>query len=169
MKTTAAISIIFLIAAISAPPARAVPAAFLDHRFLALAADGALLDIGLGNLATSHSVNPEIQKFGRNLAATQTSTLEDTERLAATYRFTMPSNVTLVQQRVLQRFIKTFGTPFDRAFVAFSIQTLGQEINLYSQASTNAWSPAVRAFSREEVPVLTQLLNTAVQLRQSWG
>ncbi len=73
----------------------------------------------------------------------------------------------LPQLNLVKRSTHATGVPFDRAFLTSSIQTLSREINFYEQAAWRGRSAAVRSFSRSHLAALTQLLVTALQLRET--
>jgi putative membrane protein len=137
--------------------------------FLNKAATDSLLEIALGQLAQTHSMNAGVQQFGQQLVTDHTAALQQIQQLATTLGITLTDTFDSNEQAILNMLSQLNGQNFDVAFLQFNIQSHIQDIQLFYQAAVSASDPAVRAFAAAQIPVLAQHLQMALTLWQTIG
>src|SRR4051812_10268445 len=158
MKPITSLAVLLLTMAAFVQPLRAnTKSSSFDRKFVIEAAQGNLLEVLLGQLAQSHSDNPQVQEFGAILERDHSMALEQTRQLAAELGISLPG-LSDEQRKILRHFQKLFGEEFDEEFDIFMIEDHIQDIAKYEKAALRAKNPDVRAYARNSLPILAEHL-----------
>jgi putative membrane protein len=137
-----------------------------DARWLVQAAGDSLHEVNVGNLAQTNSSNTNVQAFGAVLVQDHTLANLQAAQLAALHGVTLPTTEPRPLQRETARLARLNGAAFDAAFVTAMIRGHVKDIQSFMTEAQRGRSEDVRAFARAQLPVLTEHLVIALELRE---
>ncbi|MDB6031830.1 MAG: outer membrane protein [Verrucomicrobiales bacterium] len=152
----------------SSPSSSATTNALFDRLFIFKAAEDSLLEITLGQLAQTNSTNSAVQQFGARLVADHTNTLAQAQPLATNLGVTLPTTLNAEAQQLVQNLAALTGADFDKAFLEASIASHKKDIGLFEKAALRGRNAEVRAFARNNIPVLATHLAITLELYETY-
>lgn len=140
-----------------------------ESRFIQDAAAGNLHEIAAGNVAQTNSSSSGVQAFGATLVADHTAAYNALVSLTDTNGVTLPTTESRSDQRDTARLARLTGDAFDAAFLREMIADHILDIQKYEAEAVVGRNADVRAYAREQLPVLVGHLVTALQLQEDLG
>jgi putative membrane protein len=139
-----------------------------DSSFIQMAASLGLLQERLGKMAQEKGSTPAVRDFGKRMVADYSKVNE--ELAAAAKQAAYPAPVLLRQhQQVLQRFLSTGGSSFDKKYMAEMVNDHGDAARLYEQESKAGRVASLKALASKLLPSVQQHLQLATQTATSVG
>jgi putative membrane protein len=142
--------------------------ALFDRLFIFKAAEDSLLEITLGQLAQTNSTNQSVQQFGARLVTDHSNALAQIQVLATNLGVTLPTTLNTEDQQLVQGLTALTGADFDKAFLETSIASHKKDISLFEKAALRARNAGVRAFARNNLPILATHLAITLELYESY-
>jgi putative membrane protein len=142
------------------PPA---PVVSVDS-FLRDAAQMGLAEVEFGEFLEQNADSQSLRDYGRMLVAHHTEANDQLANLAEQKGIALPEAPTPDQQRKLERLEKLDGAKLDRAAQRQAVESHVKSIQKFRLAANQARDPEVRAFAREQLPMLEDHLRVARQL-----
>lgn len=155
------------VAAIIVIPAGAgdVPSVpFDDSAFLTAAACGGRCDARICDLIGSQTRNAEVRKFAARIVAERMLKGRELETTARDAGVELPTELDDTHRKLYASFKEYKGTDLERDFVKAMARRLTVGVALFTRASRDANSPAVRAFATNMLPTLQKQLEVAKSL-----
>lgn len=140
-----------------------------DSRFLAGAAQSALHETALGTLAQSNSSDADVQAFGATLVDDSTAAYSQASDIGTSDNIAIPADETKKDAKTDQRLSNLSGSDFDAAFLNEVIKTDLRQIQLHQTQAQRGANADVRAYARDQLPVLVNHLVTALNLQEQLG
>lgn len=140
-----------------------------EMSFVRLAGSSNLMEIRLGQLAQSKSVNSAVKQFGQRMVTDHT---QMQEQLTATARSMGQVFTPTIQQehgQEIARLTGMSGGEFDRAYMNLMIRGHQEDVNQFQSQSQTASSSQIRSLASSSLPLLQQHLSLAVQVGNQVG
>ena len=156
-------------ATVSPAPAAAQGAVLAtDSSFIQTAASLGLLQVRLGKLAEEKGSSPAVRDFGKRMVAEYTTV---NEALAVgAKQAAYPAPIMLRQhQQILERFILTGRSSFDRKYMAEMISEHGDAARLFRQEAEQGRVASLKGLASSLLPTVQQHLSLATQTAGSVG
>jgi putative membrane protein len=141
-----------------------------DQQYVNSMAQAGNSEIALAKMATAKASDIAVKQFAEKIIADHGKARSDLEKLAAEKGVTLPTAPDPAKAPAMQSLVNQTGVAFDRAYMqqaAFGDQPEAQK--LFQDASTNAEDPDVKAFAKEQVPVIARHLEMAKSVGHSAG
>jgi putative membrane protein len=165
-----AVTGLLLSAALGAAPAAAQQPASLasDSIFIQTASSLGLLQVKLGKLAEKQGSSEAVVEFGRRMVTDYSKANE--EFAAAAKQAAFPAPVLLRQhQQVLDRFLRTGRSSFDKAYMGEMLKQHTEEVRLFEGESKVGRVQSLKQMASKMLPDLQQRLTFATQTAGSIG
>jgi putative membrane protein len=137
------------------------PSSF-DKKFIEKAATRSLVEIYLGQLAQTNSQNAAVQQFGQRLVTDHTAIYQQAQELAQKYKVEICLDDD--QKKLVRKFSRLRCDKFDEHFIADMIEDHIDDIHLFTKAALEARCAEVRAFARNNLPLLALHLSMALEI-----
>ncbi|MEP6662448.1 MAG: DUF4142 domain-containing protein [Verrucomicrobiota bacterium] len=132
--------------------------------FIKKAAQGGMMEINLGKVATQHGEDPAVKELGQTLVTDHSKANEQLKAIAQRKGVDLSSEMDSKHEKTMDRFSHLNGTEFDRAFTAHMIRDHQKDIAMFERAAVSNEDADVRAFAKETLPVIKGHLRTAQKL-----
>jgi len=165
----AAVTALLLSATVGAAPAAAQQAGLAaDSSFIQMAGSLGLLQLKLGKLAEEKGSSSSVRDFGKRMVADYTKANE--ELAAGAKQAAYPAPVMLRQhQQVLERFVRTGRSSFDKNYMAEMVNDHGEAVHLFQQESEGGRVASLKQLASRMLPTLQQHLSLATETAGSVG
>jgi putative membrane protein len=139
-----------------------------DSSFIQMAGSLGLLQVKLGKLAEQKGSSSVVRDFGKRMVADYSKANE--ELAAGAKQAAYPAPIILRQhQLVLDRFVATGGSSFDKKYMAEMVRDHGDAAKLFQQESEDGRVVSLKQLASRMLPMLQQNLTLATATASSVG
>ncbi|MBW3130691.1 DUF4142 domain-containing protein [Hymenobacter profundi] len=135
-----------------------------DSDFMTKAASGGMLEVELGRLVAQRGATPEGKQFGQHMVDDHSKANEELKALASQKNITLPSTLGEDHREVLDDVTDEKGVDMDKKYLKEMVKDHEEDVKEYTEASTNASDPDIKAFAAKNVPILKQHLAMAQKM-----
>lgn len=127
--------------------------------FLTEAAEGAVAEVELGQLASQKAANDKVKSFGQQMVTDHGAANTELKQLADRKQVTLPTAMGRQQKIEHDRLSKLSGSAFDRAYVNLMVSDHQKDVAEFKKQSTQSTDADVKAFAAKTLPTLEQHLS----------
>jgi putative membrane protein len=142
---------------------------FSDAAFLASVNRINLLEITLGQLTGTQSMNVDVKAFGTKMVTDHQKLNADATDLAARKKINLPGKLTEDEQKMVDDMGKLSGDVFDRRYVSHMVSGHEKAVESFKKAATDAKDADIKGFAAGALPKLEEHLKEAKELRDKIG
>lgn len=155
----------------SSASAAGAPVPASDKRFLTEAAQGGLLEVQLGSLASRKGTLDDVTQFGQRMVAEHSALNDQLKALASQKGVTLPTALDKTHKQQVERLNMLRGPSFDREYIRTMVSDHEKDVAHFSKAASSAHDADVRAFADSALPMLKDHLQAArdIETRMSAG
>jgi putative membrane protein len=125
-----------------------------DATFYRNAAEGAIAQVDMGNLAQQKAHSQSVKDFGALMVKDQSAANEKLKSLAQSKNITLPAT-TSVEEMVAKDKLKALSGPsFDKSYVQGMIKDHQEDIAQFKKEAASGQDPDARAFASATLPTL---------------
>lgn len=125
-----------------------------DAEFMAKAASGGLLEVKMGQEVIKRAVTPQAKEFAQKMVSDHQKSNAELKALAAQKNITVPATMADEQNNVYKDVLEKKGVKMDQEYMKEMIKDHQEDVKEYTEASTKAADPEIKAFATKNVPVL---------------
>ena len=135
-----------------------------DRAFLNTAAQGGMMEVAAGKLATQRAMDPDVKAFGKRMVTDHSAANDMLKSLAASKNVPLPESVSEEERTALGKLEGLNGTEFDKAYSQMMVKDHVTDVGDFEKEVKNAKDPDVKSFAEETLPTLRHHLMMANQL-----
>ena len=137
-----------------------------DTRFALTAAEGGMLEVELGRIASTRAANAEVKEFAAKMVTDHSKGNAELTEIASTKGLTLPTQeqVKAKHQGMIGKLEKLEGAAFDREYMAAMVKDHDKDVSLFEKQAKNGRDAALRAFAEKTLPTLREHQKMAKQL-----
>lgn len=136
-----------------------------DRKFIDEAAEGGLMEVELGRLASDKASDPAVKQFGERMVRDHSDANKKLMDLAQTKGVTPPGNVKKSDQRNIDKLSKRSGADFDRAYMDMMVKDHKKDVKEFQKEAKSKDSD-VAQFASTTLPTLQEHLQLAQSTQQ---
>lgn len=140
-----------------------------DSRFIKDAAEGGLLEVQLGKLATEKAASQQVKDFGKKMDQDHGKLNIELKQLASTNNVQIPDKLEGKQKSTYDRLAKLSGERFDREYMKTMIDDHKTDVDKFKKQADKADNPDVKKLAAKALPTLEQHLELAQSTGQQVG
>lgn len=137
-----------------------------DYKFVTEAAQGALMEIHLGDTARKSGLSQVIKNFGERMFTDHSRANEELKSILQAKGATLPVDVSDKTNEAMKDLHNKTGADFDKAYARHMVKDHEKDVKLFRKASENLDDPQLKSFAAKQLPILQQHLRLARQLNQ---
>lgn len=137
-----------------------------DSRFGMTAAEGGMLEVELGRLASTKTANTEVKEFASRMVTDHSKGNAELTEIAGSKSLMLPTQeqVKAKHQAMIAKLEKLEGAAFDREYMAAMVKDHDKDVALFEKQAKNGRDAALRGFAEKTLPVLREHQKMAKQL-----
>ena len=161
MKTKSPLLITFVAALVLGASSFAAESkvASSDEAFMKKAAEGGLVEVKLGEIASTKGKRDDVKAFGTRMVKDHSNANADLKTLAEQKGVKLPENLGTKNSALVAKLSKMEGDAFDGAYVKDMVEDHEMDVKEFEKAANEAKDPDVKAFAAKTLPVLKQHLD----------
>ena len=129
-----------------------------DESFMKKAAEGGLVEVKLGEIASTKGKREDVKEFGTRMVKDHSNANADLKTLAEQKGVKLPENLDTKNSALVAKMSKMEGDAFDGAYVRDIVQDHEMDVKEFEKAANEAKDPDVKAFAAKTLPVLKEHL-----------
>jgi putative membrane protein len=138
-----------------------------DELFAKKAAQGAIAEVKLGQLAADKGLSEAVKCFGRRVVEDHTRSVEVLKEVAQKEGITVLTEMDAKQRAMFDELSKLSGTEFDKVYARDMVKDHQQDIADFTSEASGGQKSAMRSFASETLPSLKEHLKLAREMKQS--
>ncbi len=135
-----------------------------DRDFVNKAAQGNLMEVQAGKLATQRALDPAVKSFGEKMMSDHDAANERLKKLADVKQMPLADDVSPEEHTALGKLEALNGTEFDKAYSKMMVKDHTEDISEFEKVVKKASDPDVKAYAQETLPTLRHHLMLANRL-----
>ncbi|HTL07839.1 MAG TPA: DUF4142 domain-containing protein [Chitinophagaceae bacterium] len=145
----------------------AIASAEPDVDFAVAAADGGMMEVELGTMASKKGVSPEIKKLGAMMVKDHSAANNELKAVAKTKNITLPAGLSDKCRKKVQDLTEKTGADFDKAYADLMVSDHKDDIDEFKKEANSGKDSVLTAWARKKVPVLEHHLMMAEQAKKA--
>ena len=139
-----------------------------DSRFAMTAAEGSMLEVELGRLASAKSANADVQGFAALMVKDHSRANAELTEIASGKSLMLPTQeqVKAKHQGMIAKLEKLEGAAFDREYMTAMVKDHDKDVALFEKQAKNGRDAALQAFAEKALPTLREHQKMAKQVRE---
>ncbi len=138
-----------------------------DAKFAIAAADGGMLEVKLGELASTNASSKAVKDFGENMVKDHSKANDELKALAQQKNITLPMALSDDKQKDFDDLAKKKGKEFDKAYASYMVDDHKEDIDEFEKAAKNCKDPDVKSWADGKVPTLQHHLEMAQSVKDA--
>jgi putative membrane protein len=135
-----------------------------DRAFLNKAAQGGLMEVAAGKLASQRALDPAVKTFGERMVSDHTAANDTLKSLASSKQMPLPDAVSAEEHEALGKLEGLNGTEFDKAYSKMMVKDHVTDISDFEKEVKKGDDADVKAFAQQTLPTLRHHLMLANRL-----
>ena len=135
-----------------------------DEDFVLAAADGGMLEVKLGELASKNASMPKCKDYDKTMIKDHTKVNGELKALAGKKKITIPEKLSVAKQQVYDSLAATTGEQFDLLYMNMMIASHEETIGLFQTESSGGKDPDINKWAGSKIPALKHHLEMAKAL-----
>jgi putative membrane protein len=141
-------------------------AANADARFVMQAAEGGMMEVAKGKLATQKGAHEGVKQFGQKMIDDHSKVNDELKSIAGAKNITLPGETPQSPMHAtLAKLEKLEGAAFDRAYVEDRIRDHEKTIAIFEREAKTGKDAELKAFAEKTLPTLKEHLTMAQDLK----
>lgn len=138
-----------------------------DQKFVKEAAQGGLLEVELGKVASQKASSESVKQFGQKMVDDHTKANDQLKQAASKDNVPVPDTLDAKHQARIDKLSKLSGDAFDKAYVKDQLKDHETDVKQFQAEAQNGTDPDVKAFASSTLPILQQHLEMVKNLSKS--
>jgi putative membrane protein len=137
-----------------------------DSRFAVTAAEGGMLEVELGRLASTRAANTEVRNFAQQMVTDHSKGNAELTTIAGGKSLMLPTQeqVKAKHQALIAKLEKLQGAAFDREYMAAMVKDHDEDVELFEKQAKGGRDVALKGFAEKTLPTLREHQKMAKQV-----
>jgi len=137
-----------------------------DVDFAVAAADGGMMEVALGKMASEKGVSSNVKKLGAMMVKDHTAANNELKKVAAEKNITLPADMSDKCKKKVQDLTEKKGADFDKAYADLMVSDHKEDIDDFKKEANSGKDSVLTAWARNKVPVLEHHLMMAEEAKK---
>ncbi len=129
-----------------------------DEAFVKKAAEGGLMEVKLGEIASTKAKRQDVKDFGAKMVKDHSKANADLKAVATAKGFAIPASLDATHEKKVEKMSKLEGDAFDGAYVKDMVEDHENDVKDFEKEGSTGTDTEVKAFVNRTLPVLKQHL-----------
>lgn len=138
-----------------------------DELFAKKAAQGAIAEVKMGQLAADKGISDAVKRFGRRMVEDHTRSAEVLKEVAQKEGINAPTEMDAKQRALFDELSKLSGAEFDKTYARDMVKDHQEDIADFTSEASGGQKSAMRSFASETLPSLKEHLKLAREMKLS--
>jgi putative membrane protein len=137
-----------------------------DTRFALTAAEGGMLEVELGRIASTKAANADVKEFAAKMVTDHSKSNAELTEIASGKSLMLPTQeqVKSKHQAMIAKLETLEGAAFDREYMAAMVKDHDKDVSLFEKQAKSGRDAALQAFAEKTLPTLREHQKMAKQI-----
>ncbi|HYH45013.1 MAG TPA: DUF4142 domain-containing protein [Thermoanaerobaculia bacterium] len=140
-----------------------------DRQFVNNAAQGGLMEVEAGQLASQKAQHADVKAFGARMVQDHGKANSQLEQTVGSMGMTLPKELATPHRQHMDHLARLSGAAFDREYMKQMVQDHQKTVADFEKQAERGENAAVRGFAQQNLPVLQEHLRMAQELATKVG
>ena len=140
-----------------------------DQKFIKEAAQGGMMEVELGRLATQKAANADVKAFGQRMVDDHGKANEQLKSLAAQKGVTLPVALPTYMRKEMDKLSKLSGAEFDKMYMSHMVKDHKKDVAEFEKEASKADDSSLKSFAQQTLPTLREHLQMAQTIAPNVG
>jgi putative membrane protein len=140
-----------------------------DQKFVMEAAQGSMMEVELGRLASQKASNADVKAFAQRMVTDHGTASTRLEQAVSQKGVTLPRTLPRDMRNEMDKLTRAAGAEFDRMYMSDMVKHHRKDVADFEKQAEKGSDPAVRAFAQQTLPTLREHLRMAQELATRVG
>ncbi len=127
-----------------------------DRTFTMKAAEGGMMEVELGRMASQKATNPDVKAFAQRMVTDHGKANQKLMSIATQNNITPPTTMPANMRAEMDKLSRLSGTEFDRMYMSHMLKHHQKDIADFEKQASNGSNPSLQSFARETLPTLRE-------------
>lgn len=127
-----------------------------DRTFTMRAAEGSMMEIELGRVASQKATNPDVKAFAQRMVTDHGKASQRLMTIASQNNITPPATLPANLRAEMDKLTRLSGTEFDRMYMSHMLKHHQKDISDFEKQASKGDNDALQSFARETLPTLRE-------------
>ena len=132
-----------------------------DRDFAKKAAQGGLMEVELGKLASDKASSQDVKKFGQRMVDDHSKANSQLKQVAEKKTLDLPTQLSDAHKQMKERLSGLSGEQFDRQYMQEMVKDHKEDVELFRKQADQGQDADLKRFASETLPILEQHLQLA--------
>jgi len=132
-----------------------------DQKFALEAAQGGMMEVELGRLATQKAASQAVKDFGQRMVTDHGKANTQLMQIASQKGISLPKALPANMKQERDKLAGLSGAEFDRMYMSHMVKDHEKDVKKFEMEAEKGNDPALRSFAQETLPTLRQHLELA--------
>jgi putative membrane protein len=138
-----------------------------DKKFVMEAAQGGMMEVKLGEVASNSAENADVKAFGQMMVKDHGAANDELKTLASSKGITLDEKLDEKNQKMVDNLSKKTGAAFDKAYMAAMVKDHNADVKEFKTASEKADDADIKAWAGKTLPTLEAHLDKAKEVNKA--
>jgi len=140
-----------------------------DQKYIKDAANGGVMEVQLGKLATEKAASQQVKDFGKKMEQDHSKANTEIQQLASSKNVAIADKLEGKHKSTYDRLAKLSGEKFDREYMKAMIDDHKDDVDKFQKEADKGNDAEVKQFAAKTLPTLKQHLDLAQSTGQQVG
>ncbi|MFP5289318.1 MAG: DUF4142 domain-containing protein [Thermoanaerobaculia bacterium] len=140
-----------------------------DHKFVMEAAQGGMMEVELGRLASQKASNPEVKAFAQRMVTDHGKANDQLKQVASQTGVSLPTMLPRDMRNEMDQMSRASGAEFDRLYMSHMVKDHRKDVSEFEKEAEKGKDQAVRSFAQQTLPTLREHLTMAQDIASKVG
>lgn len=140
-----------------------------DRHFAMEAAQGGMMEVDLGQLATQKAASQAVKDFGQRMVTDHSKANTQLQQIASQKGMSLPTALPADMKQERDKLAGLSGAAFDQMYMSHMVKDHEKDVKEFEMEAEKGADPAIRSFARETLPTLRQHLELAKSVAAQVG
>ena len=132
-----------------------------DSKFIKEAAEGGMMEVELGRLATQKAASADVKTFGQRMVDDHSKANDQLKSIATQKGVTLPTALPTDMRQEMDKLSKLSGAAFDKMYMSHMVKDHQKDVKEFEKESTAGKDMDVKQFATDTLPTLREHLQMA--------
>jgi putative membrane protein len=138
-----------------------------DAQFARDAAQGGMMEVQLGKLATTNGSSPIVKSLGQRLADDHKKAADDLKSVASKNNWTLPTSLDAKHQAMVDKMAKLTGSDFDQAYLSDMVKDHQGDIADFQREVNSGSNMDLKTWATQTLPTIQDHLRAIKEAQTS--
>jgi putative membrane protein len=127
-----------------------------DRQFMMKAAEGGMMEVELGRLATQKGSNADVKSYGQRMVDDHSKANGELKSIASQKSVTLPAALPADKKKDVDKMAALSGAEFDKMYMSHMLKDHDKTIAEFEKQGSNGSDSAVKGFAQKTLPTLRE-------------